>query len=628
VSVRFTPAVVTTTAASLVVTATPGGRASAALTGTGVQPAALAATPTALTFAGRLLATASAAQGVALRNGGALASGAVMARLEGSHPGDFAVTSSCGVLGASGMCTLDVTFRPTARGTRTATLRLEANPGGAAFVNLVGEGLAPATLIASPASLSFGALPVGSSHGGLTARISNTGDAPSGGLMLVRGGTHAGDFAISPATTCGPALAGGGSCDVALTFSPTNTGARGASLVVSSAPGGMVTLPLSGTGLQPARLAVAPAALTFAERLEGSTSGALQVAVSNLGDAATGVPAVTLGGSHPDDFSISSGCTAPVLPAASCTVGVTFTPRAAGARGATLAVSASPGGTATVALSGSGRQTEVAYASGLFGSVALHPDGTTLYFADWATGQIFRGDTSGGARVLLAGTGITDFRGLCLSQVGNPTYLYAMANPHGRLMRVTMASGFVDEIFPSPPIAAPHACVVSHDGGTLYVGDTITQRVYSMPAPGGATVVHTEPFGVPVQMLLDKSGSTIYATNDTPYVYRFPSGTPGTAPVLLNPGGGLTKSTGIALSADEQRLFVADDAGFVSALPARLVWLPSAGGTATPFFTASTALRSPVFMVMEPSGERLWVGDPGHLGTPGVHVFALPLSLR
>ncbi|MFD9508647.1 carbohydrate-binding protein [Streptomyces mirabilis] len=92
--------------------------------GSGSPSATLTASPGSLTFADQAVDTTSAAQTVTVTN-----SGTATASITGvTAGGDFAQTSTCGTSLAAGVsCTVSVTFRPTASGTRTGTLTLTGN---------------------------------------------------------------------------------------------------------------------------------------------------------------------------------------------------------------------------------------------------------------------------------------------------------------------------------------------------------------------------------------------------------------------------------------------------------------------------------------------------------------------
>jgi hypothetical protein len=93
----------------------------------GGQPpnsATLSTNPSSLTFATQALNTTSAAQTVTVTNTGTAA-----ASVSGvSVSGDFSQTNTCGTsIGAGASCTVSVSFRPTAAGTRTGTLTITSN---------------------------------------------------------------------------------------------------------------------------------------------------------------------------------------------------------------------------------------------------------------------------------------------------------------------------------------------------------------------------------------------------------------------------------------------------------------------------------------------------------------------
>jgi hypothetical protein len=83
----------------------------------------LSASPSSLTFATQALNTTSASQAVTITNTGTAA-----ATVSGvSVTGDFAQTNTCGSIAVGASCVVNVTFRPTASGTRTGTLTVTSN---------------------------------------------------------------------------------------------------------------------------------------------------------------------------------------------------------------------------------------------------------------------------------------------------------------------------------------------------------------------------------------------------------------------------------------------------------------------------------------------------------------------
>jgi hypothetical protein len=101
--------------------------------------------PTTLTFASTTVNTAASTQPVTLTNGGnvatIIAAGGIT--ITGANAGDFSETDNCvsvaGIAPAA-TCTINVGFKPTATGARTATLNVMSNVGTPSTVTLNGTG--------------------------------------------------------------------------------------------------------------------------------------------------------------------------------------------------------------------------------------------------------------------------------------------------------------------------------------------------------------------------------------------------------------------------------------------------------------------------------------------------------
>jgi hypothetical protein len=98
--------------------------------------------PTSLTFSTQGIGTTSAAKAVTLRNTGTASLTITSMAITGVNAVEFAQTHSCGSsLAAGASCTISVTFKPMARGTRTAALSLADNAAGSPqLVTLSGTG--------------------------------------------------------------------------------------------------------------------------------------------------------------------------------------------------------------------------------------------------------------------------------------------------------------------------------------------------------------------------------------------------------------------------------------------------------------------------------------------------------
>jgi hypothetical protein len=139
IQVAYTPTAVGISNGTLTITDNSAGSPhTVMLAGTGAIPA-LTPSPTTVSFGNQLLNTPSAAQNVTLSNPGPLT--VQIPRIDIS--GDFTETNDCGATLYS-ICTVSVTFTPTATGSRTGTLTITDNaPDSPQSVALSGTGQAP-----------------------------------------------------------------------------------------------------------------------------------------------------------------------------------------------------------------------------------------------------------------------------------------------------------------------------------------------------------------------------------------------------------------------------------------------------------------------------------------------------
>ena len=117
----------------------------------------------------------------------------------------------------------------------------------------------------------------------------------------------------------------------------TNTGQQGSSLIGNiTAYGFLVAAP---------EAAFTPGSRQFASQPVGTASAAQSVILTNSGGAPLTVSAVAISGSNSSDFSESDNCvsSSPIASAGTCTLNLTFTPTAVGARTATLVVTDNSG---------------------------------------------------------------------------------------------------------------------------------------------------------------------------------------------------------------------------------------------------------------------------------------------
>ena len=149
ISVTFTPTADGSRSASLTITDNASGSPqSVALSGSGTTESApvVSLSPTSLSFGNHQVNTTSAAQAVTLTNSGNAALTIKGIGLSGPNSGDFhqqhTCPSSSSTLAAGASCFINVTFTPTAEGTRSASLSIADNASGSPqSVTLSGTGV-------------------------------------------------------------------------------------------------------------------------------------------------------------------------------------------------------------------------------------------------------------------------------------------------------------------------------------------------------------------------------------------------------------------------------------------------------------------------------------------------------
>lgn len=95
---------------------------------------------------------------------------------------------------------------------------------------------------------------------------------------------------------------------------------------------------MTGTGTSPVTLS--PATLAFGTVEVGSPSAAQILTITNVGASAIALGTISLTGANATDFSETTTCTTSLAPAGACTVSVTFTPAALGARSGSVGITA------------------------------------------------------------------------------------------------------------------------------------------------------------------------------------------------------------------------------------------------------------------------------------------------
>jgi hypothetical protein len=258
---------------------------------------------------------------------------------------------------------------------------------------------APPTITFSSLSLSFGYATLGTTSGADSVRLMNTGNAALNIKRIAITGADAGDFAQS--NNCGNSVASGANCTISVTFTPSGIGMRSGTLTVTSnAAGSSQALSLTGIGIAPL-LNLSPTSLSFAARSVGTTSTAQIVNVRNVGRVVLSITALAITGADAGDFALTDNCRSSIAPQKGCTLNVAFTPRASGARTASVSIADNAGGNPqTVGLLGTG----LASPSGTSGT-GSSPTGISLAPRSVSFGSQPVGITSAAQTITLSNNG-------------------------------------------------------------------------------------------------------------------------------------------------------------------------------------------------------------------------------
>jgi hypothetical protein len=225
--------------------------------------------PASLTFPDQTTNTGSTPQAVSLTNMGGTPMNIWQIAISGANAADFSKTTTCGIsLDTSAVCSINVTFTPSAVGARVAKLLLSDDGGGSPqAVPLSGNGVAPAVpagaiTLSSTAnqeqtaaaqlntsSLTFKIQTVGTTSLVRSVVFRNTGTMPvSIAGISISGPAHL-DF--TEASKCRPRLLPNESCSIRVRFQPHAMGVRtGVISILDNAPGSPHKFSVSGMGIE------------------------------------------------------------------------------------------------------------------------------------------------------------------------------------------------------------------------------------------------------------------------------------------------------------------------------------------------------------------------------------------
>jgi FG-GAP-like repeat/Abnormal spindle-like microcephaly-assoc'd, ASPM-SPD-2-Hydin len=216
-------------------------------TGTGVAPA-VTLTTTSINFGNQAVGSSSAVQVIGLTNSGTATLNISSISITGANSGDFFQTNNCGGSVAAGAsCNINETFKPTTSGIRKASVSISDNAAGSPqTVSLTGVGTIPAVML-SPTNLNFAPQLVTTASAPQNATLTNNGNSTLHITGIAITGANSGDF--SETNTCGASVSAAANCTITVTFKPTATGNRPASVTITDdAAGSPQTIALTGIG--------------------------------------------------------------------------------------------------------------------------------------------------------------------------------------------------------------------------------------------------------------------------------------------------------------------------------------------------------------------------------------------
>jgi hypothetical protein len=315
----------------------------------------------------------SAKQTIVVHNSGDAALQFTSLNLDGAGGPEFERGGTCatGMLLAVGpansatSCTIELSFRPTATGTRNATLTIESNANNNPVVlALSGNGVpvpAPSVELSPGGQLEFGSQTVGGIYPTRSIKLTNAGNAALSIASLV---VESAAFLDASASPCPATLASGASCVIDIAFRPTATAVDfvGSLRVASNAPGSPHSVALAGHGTTSAIpvlewLPPVRSELDFGLVSAGTASATQSVTFVNRGPGGVNFSVVNAVGTDASAFSVvTSNCAVgvPYFQDIPCRLDITFSPGSSGNKTATLQIVSSGSSLPALKLTGSG----------------------------------------------------------------------------------------------------------------------------------------------------------------------------------------------------------------------------------------------------------------------------------
>jgi hypothetical protein len=178
----------------------------------------------------------------------------------------------------------------------------------------------------TPTAVTFPLQPVGTTSAAKVVTLTNNQPTPLS-ISLSVTGADPGDFA--PTSSCGGSIAANGKCMISVTFTPSATGSRTATLnVTDAASNSPQTVSLTGSG--EVQVAYSPASLTFAPQTVGTTSAPKVVTITNNLPTALSIQGYSLTGAASFEYPVTNTCGTSIPAKSKCTISFAFSPQSTG----------------------------------------------------------------------------------------------------------------------------------------------------------------------------------------------------------------------------------------------------------------------------------------------------------
>ena len=348
ISAVFKPTTGSADTGTITITSNAAGSPSlVALSGTGMTAAALTVTPSSIAF-GSVAVGSEATQTVHVENTGSETATISKMSITGTGVSVSGMTAPA-TLAAGQTANVTVTYKPATAGTLTASLAITSNATDPSVVVGINATATASTLAATPSSVSFGNVVVGSDTT-QTIRLQNIGTsqvtisaiAPSVSSIAISG--------ITPPINLAP----GTSATLTAAYKPTAAGSVAGKITISSnAVGSPTIVELSATAAAAAvQLSPSATSLSFGSVTVGS-SGTSQLTVKSTGNTNASISKVAVSGTG---FVLGSAAASVILdPSQSESYTVNFDPKATGSISGTLTITSNAANSPlNIALSGTG----------------------------------------------------------------------------------------------------------------------------------------------------------------------------------------------------------------------------------------------------------------------------------